>query len=105
MADEKQLGQRIRALRTKKKLTQEQIAELAGLNSKYWSDLERGRETISVKNLNKIAAALEVSLADLVSVEHEVPRKILEEELQKMISEADDEQLKTIYRILSAVVR
>lgn len=105
MTDEKQLGQRIRALRTRKKLTQEQIAEMAGLNGKYWSDLELGKETVSVKNLTKIAVALDVPLAELVSAEHEAPRKVLEEEVQKMIVEADDEQLKTIYRILTAVVR
>jgi len=105
MSDEKQLGQRIRVLRNKRGLTQEQIAEIAGLNAKYWSDLELGKETISVKNLTKIAVALDVPLSDLVSAEHEAPRKELEKEVQKMIAEADDEQLKTIYRILTAVVR
>ena len=105
MTDDKQLGQRIRALRQKKNFTQEQISELVGLNSKYWSELERGNETISVKNLNKIATALEVPMVDLINAEHEAPRKALEEEVQKMICEADDEQLKIIYRILTAVVR
>ena len=105
MSDDNQLGQRIRALRTKKKLTQEQISELVGLNSKYWSELERGNETISLKNLNKIAIALEVPLVDLLNTAHEAPRKVLEKEVQQMICEADDEQLKTIYRILNAVVR
>ena len=105
MTDEKQLGQRIRALRNRKKLTQEQIAEIAGLNPKYWSDLELGNETVSVRNLTKIAKALDVPLADLVSAEHEAPRQELEKEVQKMINEADDAQLKTIYRILTAVVR
>jgi transcriptional regulator with XRE-family HTH domain len=105
MTGDKQLGQRIRSLRLKKNRTQEQISELAGLSSKYFSELERGNETISMKNLNKIAAVLEVPLADLISAEHEAPRKDLEKEVQKMINEADDEQLKTIYRILTAVVR
>jgi len=105
MADDNQLGQRIRALRQKKKLTQEQISELVGLNSKYWSELERGNETISLKNLNKIAKALEVPMVDLINAEHEAPRKVLEKEVQKMICEANDEQLKTIYRILTAVIR
>jgi transcriptional regulator with XRE-family HTH domain len=105
MTGDKQLGQRIRALRLKKNRTQEQISELVGLSSKYWSELERGNETISVRNLYKIAAALEVPLVDLISAEHEAPRKDLEKEVQKMINEADDEQMKTIYRILTAVVR
>ena len=105
MNDDNQLGKRIRALRLKKKLTQEQISELVGLNSKYWSELERGNETISLKNLNKIAMALELPLVDLINAAHEAPRKELEKEVQKMVCEADDEQLKTIYRILTAVVR
>jgi len=105
MTDEKQLGKRIRELRLKKQLTQEKISEQVGLNSKYWSELERGNQTISLKNLNKIAAVLNIPLPDLLQTDHEMPRQSLEEEVYKMIHEANDEQLKIIFRVLTAVVR
>ena len=43
--DTKQLvGERIKALRMKKGLTQEELAEVVGINPKYLSGIERGRE-------------------------------------------------------------
>lgn len=105
MIDKAQLGQRIRALRTSKKLTQDKLAEYAGLNGKYLGEVERGNATISLENLNKLADALAMPLLDMLNAEHEISQKDIKVEVAKMIDEADDEQLKTIYRILTAVVR
>lgn len=46
-------------------LTQERLAEKAELAPTYISDVERGRENISVDALARISKALEVTLADL----------------------------------------
>ena len=105
MIDKAQLGRRIRALRTNKKFTQDKLAEYAGLNGKYLGEVERGNATISLENLNKISEALAMPLLDLLNAEHEIPQKDMKEEVTKMLDEANDEQLKTIYRILTAVVR
>ena len=45
--DTKQLvGARIKALRMKKGLTQEEFAEVVGINPKYLSGIERGKEIL-----------------------------------------------------------
>lgn len=59
------LGQRIRLYRKLSRLTQETLAERAELAPTYISDIERGRETISVDAVQRIAKALGVTLADL----------------------------------------
>ncbi len=51
----KHLGLRIRDLRQKRKLTQDELSELAGINSKHFGEVERGVITISIQNLDKIA--------------------------------------------------
>ena len=58
------LSQRIEKLRKDKGMTQEGLAEKAGLHRAYFWDIENGRN-ISVKTAYKIARALGVSLAQL----------------------------------------
>lgn len=58
------LGDRIEKLRKEKGLTQEELAEKAGLHRAYFWDIESGRN-ISVKTAYKIAKALGVKLSDL----------------------------------------
>ena len=59
------LGQNIRLYRKLCRLTQERLAEKAELAPSYLSDVERGRENISVDALRRIAKALNVPLEDL----------------------------------------
>lgn len=62
---QKQLGMRIRYLRTQKKWSQEDLAFEAEINKNYISDLERGTRNPTVKVAEKIAKALGVTLAEL----------------------------------------
>ncbi len=50
----------VKRLRREKCLSQEQLAELAGLHRTYISSLERERRNISIENIEKIAIALEI---------------------------------------------
>ena len=46
--------------RKKKNISQEKLAELAGLHRTYISALERERRNISIDNIQRIAEALEI---------------------------------------------
>jgi transcriptional regulator with XRE-family HTH domain len=59
------LGQKVRLYRKLSGFTQEQLAEKAALVPSYISDVERGRENISVDALYRIAKSLKVGLEDL----------------------------------------
>ena len=61
------LGQRIRDLRRKRGLTQEQLAELADLSVPYISHLERGTKTPSLAVLVRLADSLDVTVDRLLS--------------------------------------
>jgi XRE family transcriptional regulator, regulator of sulfur utilization len=58
------LAERIERLRKQKNMTQEELAEKAGLHRAYFWDIENGRN-ISIKTAYKIARALGVSLSEL----------------------------------------
>lgn len=59
------LGQRIRAIREKKGLSQESVALACGLDRSYFGGIERGEHNVAVVNLEKIAIALEMPIKAL----------------------------------------
>lgn len=62
-------GQRVRELRLRSGMSQEVLAHRAGLDRTYITDVERGSRNISLVNIEKIAAALRVSIEYLFSSE------------------------------------
>ena len=59
------LGENIRVARKYAELSQEKLAEKADLHPTYISDVERGKENISIGALVRIAKPLGVSVHDL----------------------------------------
>ena len=60
------VGENIRGCRTNAGLTLEKLAEMADLSWPYLSEVERGRENISLDKLAQLAKALDVKLSKLV---------------------------------------
>jgi ribosome-binding protein aMBF1 (putative translation factor) len=59
-------GKRLREVRQRKGVSQEKLAELAGLHRTYVSSVERGERNISLLNISKLAEALGVPPAKLM---------------------------------------
>jgi transcriptional regulator with XRE-family HTH domain len=57
----------LKRLRLAKELTQENVAEGAGLHPNYVSSVERGERNISIANIERIACALGVPMTDLLA--------------------------------------
>jgi transcriptional regulator with XRE-family HTH domain len=60
-------GKKIRQERLKRALSQEDLAELAGLHRTYIGMIERAEKNLTLKNVEKIAKALKIPLRDLFS--------------------------------------
>lgn len=60
---QKKVGQRIKELRHKLGISQEELAARADIHRTYIASLEVGKRNISIVNLEKIANALDVSLS------------------------------------------
>ena len=60
-----QFGLKVREYRLKNGLSQEKLAELADMHRTYIGQIECGKRNIALKNIVKIADALNVSLRDL----------------------------------------
>lgn len=60
------VGEVIREFRLSKKLSQEKVAELSGLDRTYISLIERGKRQPTIQTIFKIANALEVSPSEII---------------------------------------
>lgn len=56
----------LRNARLKKNLSQEALADLAGLHRTYIGSVERGERNISIDNIEILAIALECKVIDLL---------------------------------------
>ncbi len=62
----KALGEKLRAAREKARLTQNEVAEQAGLNGSYYSQIERGEVNPSLDKLYDIVKVLKLKSFDIL---------------------------------------
>lgn len=72
---QKILGENIRSLRTKQRITQEQLAELCDLHRTYVGAMERGDRNVSLNNIVKVAQALKVTPSELLKYDSKIQLK------------------------------
>lgn len=63
------VGKRIRELRNKLGVSQEELAAIVELDRTYITSVESGKRNISIVNIEKLATALNVSLAEFFTFE------------------------------------
>ena len=62
----KRFGIRLRELRKDAGFTQESLAQASGIDRSYCGGLERGERNVALKNLEKLADALGLTLSELL---------------------------------------
>lgn len=65
----KKFGKRVREERVKRKLSQEELADKAGVHRTYIGMIERAEKNITLQNIEKIAKALKISIDSLMKLE------------------------------------
>lgn len=98
------LGKRIKEIRKQKKLTQEKLAELAGIETPSLSNIENGKNYPGNETLFKLSSALNVKPYELYKFEHEKSIENLTEEINIMLKRANYDEIKLIYKIISTIL-
>lgn len=60
------LGAAVRAARLERGLSQEDLADLVGIHRTYVGDVERGQRNVGLRNIVRLANALDLTAADLL---------------------------------------
>lgn len=60
----KRVGMKIKKLRLEKGISQETLANLAGLDRTYIPSIEKGERNVSITVLEKLAKALDIHITD-----------------------------------------
>ena len=61
------LARNLRLLRSERGLSQEALADLAGLHRTYVGSIERSERNVSLDNIHKLATSLNVTVARLLT--------------------------------------
>ena len=94
------LGARIKELREKRRMTQDILAELVGIDPKHLSRIENGRNYPSFETLEKLISSLNVSYEDVFKYDYFATREELLAKTLYEINQLEDSKLKFVYKIL-----
>lgn len=97
-------GKKIKNIRLKKGLTQEQVGELADINPKYLGEIERGEKNPTALVIYKLSMALHIPVCELFSISccPFASAEILKE-IARLSSGKGEKELKKALRILEVL--
>ncbi|WP_413406718.1 helix-turn-helix domain-containing protein [Paenibacillus amylolyticus] len=103
------VGERIRAIRKAKGLTQQQLAELSGLDDAYVGSVERGERNFSIDTLEKIISSLNMPEQDFFyqdsSNETELIKRKTIDDFSIFLNHLNQEQVEIVKNILNEIKR
>lgn len=106
MGVKKSFGEKVKRLRKKRNLTQEQLAELIDISPRNLSKIEVGDCFVKAETLEKLLVALNISTEELFANDHIKSNSELIEDINFYINTAKDDSrmLEKIYKILRDLV-
>ncbi len=105
MNAKKLLGLRIRGLRKKQGLRQEDVAAKASITPKYLSDIELGKENPTFDVFSRIAVAFKMELWELLNYGNELSKAELKKELISFAQTSSEEDLRMTMKFIKAVLK
>ena len=100
----KDFGLRLKELRSKKGITQYQLAELSGIDPKHISHIETGRSFPKADLIEKFAIALGIEYTVFFKTEHLQSREIIINKINNILEKSDDKNLQNIYKVILSMV-
>lgn len=102
----KAFGEKVKRLRNKRKLTQEQLAEIIEMSPKNLSKIEVGASFVSSETLDKLLVALDVTAEELFANDYiKTPKELICDIYKKIDSIKDNQQkLEITYKMLDFIL-
>ena len=97
------IGLRIRHVRTRKKLTQEKLAEVLGISRTHLSLIETGEKGVSLERLIDIANALETPISEFLADQLTGPGNTTDTDLHYILLDCSAQEEKIITKAAQAL--
>ncbi len=99
-------GKRLRSLRRAKDMTQEQVAERAGLSLQSVGEIERGRGNPTLVNVERLSDALDVELTELFDLgDVKMTREQAVQEILARLEGATEEQVRALLTMVRVLIQ
>jgi len=99
------LGIRIKELRKGAGLSQHQLSELIGIESKYVSRIELGKSFPYAETLEAIAKSLNVELKDLFDFSHLEARIIEKGDIEELLEGVSQDKMRLVYKVVKSILK
>ena len=96
----RQIGQRIREVRTKRGMSQQDLATGADISLPHISEIELGKTQMRVSTLIRIAEALQISTDVLLRPNIPQVNSMYQTELQELIGDCTPAEMESIFKIV-----
>lgn len=99
------LGKRIKEVRVRRLLSQEELSELADVTAQYISYVETGRKRVSLQVLVNIADGLSVSVDELLVGNQKIEIPLYLMELTSLLEECNRYERRIVYEQIISLVK
>lgn len=97
-----EIGRRVRKFREERCLTQEALAEAAGVSVPYVSHIERGIKKPSLGALLRLSAALDVTVDTLLRGNQPAEANAFYSDVQELLADCSQKERKVLLEIAAA---
>ena len=98
-----EIGQRVKKIRTAKKMTQDMLAEQVNLSTPHMSHIETGHTKVSLPTLVRIANALNCSMDELLCDSLSQARHEFEHEIGLELSDCSEEEIRIMADMIKSL--
>lgn len=99
-----EIGRKMKSVRKAVKLTQSQIAEMAGIDASFYGQIERGTNIPSLKTFAAIAKALKVNPADLLPARGGGKERLYTTVIENLLDGLDTKRKALVLGLLKDIV-
>ena len=100
----KQFGAKIKRLRAKHKLTQDQLAEKMGIATRTLCGIENGENFVKAETVEKVCEVFGITAFELFAFDHIKPQEdLVNEIIEDVKSLTSREKIETVYKFLKAL--
>lgn len=104
MCSQKDFGSRIKEIRKSKKITQEKLAEIIGVEPQQICRIEKGACFTTFETLEKLSVGLDTPIKDFFNFSHIKNKNELINEINGKLKNLPEEQVKLIYKIIMTII-